>query len=156
MNINNFLKKWYNKKIEDYGSCTSPEYMQFQKEYKGVLKEIAKKNNMNLHSFNKNHYQFSAVMQSNRTNQFYYISISDVRYFNNEWADNILYRTMEHEKDWTGGTNLYSSLENLSQELLNLDNQIFKNLSQKDNSQVVNQDRTEKLILGDFDNEYDY
>ena len=156
MNINSFLKKWYNKRIEDYGSCNSPEYIQFQKEYKSVLKEIGKENNMNLHSFNKNHYEFSAVMQSNKTDKFYYVSIPDVRYFNNEWADNILYRTMGHEKDWTGGTNLYSSLENLSQELSNLDNQIFKNLSQKDNSQVVNHDRPEKLILGDFDNEYDY
>lgn len=156
MNTNNFLKKWYNKRIEDYGAETSPEYRQFQKEYRGVLKEIGKENNMNLHSFNKNHYEFSAVMQSNKTNKFYYISIPDVRYSNNEWANNILYRTMEHERDWTGGRNLYSSLENLSQELSNLDAKILKNLSQKDNSQVINQDGPEKSILEDFDNEYGY
>lgn len=36
---------------------------------------------MELHSFSKNHYEFSAVVKSNTTNQFYYISISDVRYW---------------------------------------------------------------------------
>lgn len=156
MNSNNFLEKWYNRKIQDDGAYTSNEYTQFQREYRGVLKEIGKENNMNLHSFNKSHYEFSAVMQSNKTNKFYYVSIPDVRYFNNEWANNILYRTMEHEKDWTGGKNMYSSLEQLSANLSNLDNQILKNLEQKNNSQVVNHIEPEKSILGDFDNEYDY
>ena len=41
-------------------------------------------------------------------------------------------------------------------ELSNLDAKIFKNLSQKDNSQVINQDIPEKSILEDFDNEYGY
>lgn len=123
MKMNDFLNKWYGKEIDDWGSVTSPEYKQFQNEYRSLLKQIGKDNDFELHSFNNNHYDFSAVMKSNKTNCYYYISISDVRYFSNEWANHILYRTMEHDKDWTGGHNCYSKLEELGNNLLSLDRQ---------------------------------
>lgn len=126
MTIQKFLEKWYNKQIEDWGSETSPEYKNFQTNYRSVIKDFCKDIDMELHSFNKNHYEFSTIIKSNKTNQFYYISISDVRYWKNEWANNILYRTMEHDKDWTGGSNCYSSLQDLPENLLNLDLRILK------------------------------
>lgn len=95
-------------------------------------------------------------MQSIISKQFYYISISDVRYWKNEWADYILYRTMEHEKDWTGGSNQYSSLNDLSENLIKLDKQIIKNLELKNNSQVSCSPQTEKTVYEDFENEYGY
>ncbi len=132
-----FLEKWYAKEIEDDGAYTSSEYNLFQKNYKEVLKDICKEINFELKQFNKNHYCFSAVLSSKKTEQSFYISVPDVRYFSNEWADNILYRTMEHEKDWTGGSNYYSKLNDLDFNLLELDNQILKT------RQVVNQDEPE-------------
>jgi len=133
----NFLSKWYNKEIEDNGAYTSEEYNLFQKDYKEILKNICKEIDFELKQFSKNHYCFSAVLSSKKTEQLFYISISDVRYFSNEWADNILYRIMEHEKDWTGGSNHYSKLCDLNYNLLELDNQIFKT------RQLVNQDESE-------------
>lgn len=126
--INNFMKKWYGKRIEDYGPTTSPEYRQFQKEYKALLKNIGNDIEMQLHSFNPNHYEFSAVMQSNITDKFYYISISDVRYWTNEWANKILYRTMEHDKDWRGGSNHQSTLGELMENLEELDKNFERTL----------------------------
>ena len=120
MKVSSFLRKWYNKSIEDYGGVTSPEYREFEKDYKSTLNEIAKEINFTLYQFNGNHYEFSAVIQDNESNKFYYISISDVRYWKNEWADKILYRTMEHDKDWHGGPNHYSNLKNLKDNLLKL------------------------------------
>lgn len=120
MKINSFLKKWYNKDIENYGGVTSPEYEEFQKDYKNVLAELVNEINFTLYKFNPNHYEFSAVLQDNETGKFYYISISDVRYWNNEWADKILYRTMEHNEDWHGGPNHYSTLKDLKDNLLKL------------------------------------
>ena len=81
MTVDKFLNKWYNKEFENWGGETSPEYKNFQTNYKSVIKEICNDIGMNLYSFNKNHYEFSAVVKSNTTNQFYYISISDVRYW---------------------------------------------------------------------------
>ena len=97
MKIKEFLEKWYDKEITDWGTYTKPEYKEwktdaeysdFERNYKSVLKEIGKEIGFELHSFSKNHYEFSAVMKSNTSNQFYYISISDVRFFKNEWANN--------------------------------------------------------------------
>ncbi len=128
MTVQKFLEKWYNKRIEDWGGETSPEYKNFQTNYRSVIKDFCKDIEMELHSFSNNHYNFSAVVKSNKTNQFYYISISDVRYWKNEWADKILYRTMEHEKDWTGGNNRYTTLRNLPENLLELDLKILKEI----------------------------
>ena len=154
MKVKSFLNTWLDRDIEDWGSTTSQEYKDFQKSYRNVLKEIGKNIGFELHSFSKNHYDFSAVMKSNTTNQFYYISISDVRYFKNEWANNILYRTMEHNHDWTGGSNRYSSLENLSENLVNLDKQILKNLEIENARQVINQSKPQKSNTEDFEMKY--
>ena len=86
MTVDKFLEKWYDKEIEDWGGETSPEYRNFQTNYRSVIKDFCKDIGMELHSFSKNHYDFSAVVKSNKTNQFYYISISDVRCWKNEWA----------------------------------------------------------------------
>ena len=163
MKVKDFLKKWYDIEITNWCGFTEPEfkelrtdfeYTDFQRNYKSVLKEIGKEIGFELHSFNKNHYNFSAVMKSNSTNQFYYISISDVRYFKNEWANNILYRTMEHDHDWTGGSNRYSSLKNLSENLLNLDKQILRNLERENTRQVINHSEPQKSNTEDFEVKY--
>lgn len=149
-----FLKMWLNREIEDWGGTTSQEYKDFQRQYRSVLKEIGKNINFELHSFSKNHYEFSAVMKSNITNQFYYISISDVRYFRNEWANKILFRTMQYDKDWTGGSNKYSTLQNLSQNLSSLDKRILQELEQENTRQVINHIEPQKSNIEDFDVKY--
>lgn len=154
MKIKDFLAKWYNREIEDWGGETSPEYRNFQTNYRSVIKDFCKNIGMELYSFNKNHYDFSAVIKSNFSNQFYYISISDVRYWKNEWANHILYRTMEHEKDWTGGSNRYSTLENLSENLLTLDKQILRNLEKENTRQVINHSEPQKSNTEDFEMKY--
>ena len=90
MTVDKFLNKWYGKEIEDWGGETSPEYRNFQTNYRSVIKDLCKDIGMELYTFNKNHYDFSAVLKSNSTNRFYYMSISDVRSWKNEWANNIL------------------------------------------------------------------
>jgi len=163
MNIKKFLNKWYDKEITDWGGQTQPEYKHlrtdyeysdFQRNYKSVIKEFCKDIGMELHSFNKNHYNFSAVIKSNATNQFYYVSISDVRYWKNEWADNILYRTMEHEKDWTGGSNRYSKLQDLPESLLNLDIQISQKLEREQTRQITQKVEIQNKETYDLDVNY--
>lgn len=154
MTVDKFLNKWYDKEIEDWGGETSPEYRNFQTNYKSVIKDFCKDIGMEFHSFSKNHYEFSAVVKSNTTNQFYYISISDVRYWKNEWANNILYRIMKHDKDWTGGSNRYSTLQDLAENLLNLDLQILKNLDNENARKIANQVEIQNNKSDDFDVDY--
>lgn len=154
MTINKFLNEWYNKQIEDWGSETSPEYKSFQTNYKSVIKELCQDIDMKLYSFDKNHYNFSAVIKSNKINQFYYMSIPDVRYWKNEWANKILYRTMEHEKDWTGGSNHYSTLKELAENLIELDLQMERKIENNNTRQIINQVEVETDKTDDLDISY--
>lgn len=119
MNLKILEKKYKNHSFEDWGGCTSPDYKTFETAYINGIKTMCKENNWNFVKANKNHYEFTAVIQRN-DGQHVYISISDVRYWHNSWANNILIRTMKHESDWSGGSNNYSSIGDLSRNIARL------------------------------------
>lgn len=108
--INKF-KNDYSGFVFSSGGTTGKDYISFQTKYRNILKAAANVTGWNLHSFSKNHYCFTAVFE--KDGEFRYFSISDVRFFENKWKDSILVRTMEHEKDWRGGSNGYIALDGL-------------------------------------------
>lgn len=114
-----FLEKWYTHEFST-GCYAGGDYLKFQREFRSLLKVIAADAGCVLHKFTKNHYCCSAVLKNQATGDFIYISISDVRGFPCAWARNILYRTMAHDADWTGGPNHFSSLQYLAENLKQL------------------------------------
>lgn len=102
------LKPFMARDIENWGVTVSDDYKSFQTKYRNFLKKLCKENGYELVKFNPNHYNFSCFVKGN--DKFVYISISDVRYFKKEWFNNILIRSAKHEKDYTGGSNQYTSL----------------------------------------------
>lgn len=113
--MKNIMKKWYNHTFEDWGAVTSPEFKDFVKDYKKYLSEIAKEIGAKLVSFSPNHYEFSAFLK--RDANYVYFSISDVRYFEDEWRKNILIRRANDDRDYKGETNCKSDLEHLKDNL---------------------------------------
>lgn len=114
------LEKYVNYEFSS-GCYTGEDYKSFQTKYINYLRSICKNNHWRLVNVGKNHYCFSAFIKS-AENKCVYISISDVRYFSNEWYDHILIRTTENETDYRGGFNNYttlSDLEGTAAELLN-------------------------------------
>ena len=114
------LEKYVNYEVSS-GCYTGDDYKSFQTKYINYLRSICKNNHWRLVNVGKNHYCFSAFIKS-AENKCIYISISDVRYFSNEWYDHILIRTAENETDYRGGFNNYttlSDLEGTAAELLN-------------------------------------
>lgn len=114
------LEKYVNYEFSS-GCYTGDDYKSFQTKYINYLKSICTANHWRLVNVGKNHYCFSAFIKS-AENKCVYISISDVRYFSNEWYDHILIRTAENETDYRGGFNNYttlSDLEGTAAELLN-------------------------------------
>ena len=114
------LKKYIGYEFSS-GCYTGDDYKSFQTKYINYLRSICKNNNWRLVNVGKNHYCFSAFIKS-AENKCVYISISDVRYFSNEWYDHILIRTAENETDYRGGFNNYTTLSDLectAAELLN-------------------------------------
>lgn len=93
------------------GCYTGEDYKTFERKYINYLKSLCKDNGWELAWAHKNHYSFTACFKENQ--KHIYFSISDVRFWQNEWYNHILYRTMEHEKDYHGGPNHYTSLPEL-------------------------------------------
>ena len=105
------LKKYINYEFST-GVYTGEDYKTFQTKYLNYLKAMCRENHWQLVNVGKNHYCFSAFIKSSQ-NQCVYITISDVRYFSNEWYRHILIRTANNEVDYRGGFNNYTTLENL-------------------------------------------
>ena len=100
------LKKYLNHEFSS-GCYTGDDYKTFQTKYLNYLRTMCKENHWELVNIGRNHYCFSAFIKS-AENKCIYVSISDVRYFTNEWYGHILIRTA-----YRGGFNNYTTLENL-------------------------------------------
>lgn len=107
----NDLKKYIYYEFSS-GCYTGEDYKSFQTKYINYLNAMSKENHWELVKVGKNHYCFSAFIKSSE-NKCVYLSISDVRYFYNEWCSHILVRTAKNEVDYRGGFNNYTTLENL-------------------------------------------
>ena len=107
----NNLKKYIDYEFSS-GCYTGEDYKSFQTKYINYLKAMCKENHWELVNVSKNHYCFSAFIKSSE-NKCVYLSISDVRYFSNEWYSHILVRMAKNEVDYRGGFNNYTTLEKL-------------------------------------------
>ena len=101
------------------GCYTGDDYKSFQTKYINFLRSICKQNHWQLVNVGRNHYCFSAFIKS-AENKCIYVSISDVRYFTNEWYNNILIRTAKNEQDYHGGFNHRTTLKELEMKAMEL------------------------------------
>lgn len=101
------------------GCYTGDDYKSFQTKYINFLRSICKQNHWQLVNVGRNHYCFSAFIKS-AENKCVYISISDVRFFTNEWYSNILIRKAKNEQDYYGGFNHRTTLKELEMKAMEL------------------------------------
>lgn len=101
------------------GCYTGDDYKSFQTKYINFLRSICKQNHWQLVNVGRNHYCFSTFIKS-AENKCVYISISDVRFFTNEWYNNILIRTAKNEQDYHGGFNHRTTLKELEMKAMEL------------------------------------
>lgn len=101
------------------GCYTGDDYKSFQTKYINFLRSMCKQNHWQLVNIGRNHYCFSAFIKS-AENKYVYVSISDVRFFTNEWYNNILIRTAKNEQDYYGGFNHRTTLKELEMKAMEL------------------------------------
>lgn len=101
------------------GCYTGDDYKSFQTKYINFLRSICKQNHWQLVNVGRNHYCFSAFIKS-AENKCVYVSISDVRFFTNEWYSNILIRAAKNEQDYHGGFNHRTTLKELEMKAMEL------------------------------------
>ena len=100
------------------GSETSAGYKAFETAYKQYLSSICRKNRWQLTRFLKSHYEFSCFIRSG--NKCVYLSISDVRYWKDQWYEHILIRPAKDETDFRGGQNHYTDISHIEQDIEHL------------------------------------
>jgi hypothetical protein len=115
--LSKFVSDYANYQFESSIEKTK-EFKTFATKFKNVIKSILEETNPNfiLDSFNIGHFCVSGFIKNQDNNKFVYFSIYDVR-CSNDVLDCILVRTAENNKDFTGGNNCYTELENLKFEL---------------------------------------
>lgn len=113
------MSKWLGYKFST-GSFPGEDYLKFQRNAKASLKKMAEQYGFELFKFCKNHYCFSAVLREKDSGHFIYVSIPDVRSWQDEWANHVLIRTMAHESDWTGGYNNYCTWDEIGEKARSL------------------------------------
>lgn len=114
----NDLEKYIDYEFSS-GCYTGDDYKSFQTKYINFLRSICKQNHWQLVNVGRNHYCFSAFIKS-AENKCVYVSISDVRFFTNEWYNNILIRTAKNEQDYHGGFNHRTTLKELEMKAMEL------------------------------------
>jgi hypothetical protein len=83
-----------------------------RKEFKALAKKIGAEL-----LFSPSYFEFSAFFK--KDGKFIYVHVGDVR-FQQNWYEDILYRTAKDEKDYTGGSNRYCSYDELETRLSEL------------------------------------
>lgn len=111
------IEKWINYDFESSSSLT-PEFAEFRKEIKKYIKNILDKNLELIMPFGSLHFAFSGFIKNKLTEKYVYFSSSDVRYWPNAWYNNLLIRTAKNEKDFTGGSNDWCRLPDISKKAL--------------------------------------
>jgi hypothetical protein len=115
------IQQWKYVQFESSASLT-PQFASFARAYKKAMIE-ALGSDFELVIWHRGHFYISAFFRNKLTGKLIYISCSDVRFFPHEWYDHILIRTAEHERDFTGGTNHYMSLDTLFEVAVSLSSQ---------------------------------
>lgn len=104
--------KWMGVRFES-DSVKTQQFLNFARDFRSDLTTIARKTRWIVHSFSVGHFYISGFFKNVDTGKFVYFSISDVRFFQDEWCSNMLIRSAGHDADYTGGKNHYTALVNL-------------------------------------------
>ena len=112
-------KAYLGHRFENGGGYTTKEYETFQRKYLNHLKALCLENGWVLDRTTKGHYYCSAFIKD-QNGRYIYLSISDVRYWQDEWYKHILIRGAKNNRDCTGMNNNYSTLPTLAEDIRRL------------------------------------
>ena len=103
-NIESWLKVYFES------SCSpTPEFSSFARQFKAYVKKMCG-SDFEIAGWNRGHFYLSGFIKNKKTNKLAYFMTSDVRYFPGQWYNNLLVRTAEHERDYSGGRNNWTTL----------------------------------------------
>ncbi len=93
-------------------SQLTPEFSIFARKYRAALARTLGLGYKE-QSFSRGHFYCSAFFMNASSGKLVYVSCPDVRYTPDGWDNQILIRTAEHTKDYSGGQNNTGTLSTL-------------------------------------------
>ena len=117
--------KWIGFNFSTDGWSTSHEnhsdaWTQFVRDFRSDVKKMIKGTGWEVDRISGNYFYLSGFLYNESMNRWVYISISDVRFWQDEWHDKVLIRTAKNNKDYTGGVNQYTAFSDLVKKLDNI------------------------------------
>jgi len=112
------MKNWLN--VTFASSCyKTDQFKAFSRNFRSYVKKLTK-DNFEIINFSVGHFDVSGFLKNKENNKLVYFSVSDVRFFPNEWYNHVLVRTAKHDKDYIGGSNNYCTLDEIENKALYL------------------------------------
>lgn len=123
-------KKYNYKGIVDVGTTTSKEFHEFVSYLKKQMKASAQERGFELvlNAFNRGHYYVSGFFK--KEDKYIYFSYDVPRgeypmdFDARDCSKGVLYRTAKHEKDYTGGSNHFTSIASFMDDVESLFNKM--------------------------------
>lgn len=125
--MKNKMKKWVGYDFGRNGWSENREnhsdaFDRFIRDFRSYMKAEGKRLGLTPLPFKANWFITSGFVLNEKSGKMAYWSISDVRYFKDEWYNHVLYRTAKNEKDYTGGSNRFCELPDLMESIMDLTN----------------------------------
>ena len=115
--MNTFRKTWDNKRVDDEGSVMSKNAKSFVTAFKNMLKRELESEGIEVINFEAGHYYCSGFLK--KDDNYIYLSYDIprggycIKFDACGFQESVLYRTAESDKDYRGGHNNFSSINNL-------------------------------------------
>ena len=113
MKVQGFMKKYQGKILQDDGAYKSKEFINFAKDFRSVIKDLADTIDATIESWNVGHYYVSGFLE--KEGKYIYFYYNEPRHMpidllRSDAHMGILYRTAKGSKDYTGGCNQFCNL----------------------------------------------
>lgn len=119
-----FAKQYQGKTLQDDGSVLSTDFKKFAKSFQSLLKDEAKPQGWEIHTYNVNHYYVSGYLH--KEGNYIYFSYSPARMmplnFDSPRAlHSVMLRYAKDPQDYIGGRNHFCAVKDLADTIQRLD-----------------------------------
>ncbi len=112
------INKWLGYEFEPVENMTGKDYSSFVRNLKSELKAQLASGGCKIIVLNKGYFYVSGFVYSRTADRYVYFSTGDVR--DKHWYERILYRTATGPRDFKGGTNRFTGIEDFGADVLTL------------------------------------
>ena len=112
------IYKWLGYEFEPVGNKTGKDYLSFVRNLKAEMKAQLASGGCEIIGLNKGYFYVSGFVYSRTADRYVYFSTGDVR--DKHWCERILYRSATGPRDFKGGTNRFTGIEDFGADVLTL------------------------------------